>query len=382
MPNVLSVYDPIFYAQEALIALEKALGMASRVFRGYDKSPNELGSIIAIRKPSTFTAINAPSAAQDILASSVSITLDQWKEVKFKITDKELAYTGERLINEHIRPAAYALADVIDQSLVGLYKDVPWSVAWTAPAAVADITNARKTLFNNNVPMDFGMLHLMVDGTIEAELLNLEAFSQYQGAGPTGERTQLRGTLGTKFGFEVFANQNVASHTSGVAADFTGAVNNVANYAAGTTTMAADAFTIGATVKAGDTFSIAGQTQRYAITADATADGAGAFAAISFTPPLVAEVLDNAVLTITLGGASKPQSLAFHRNAFALAMAPLPDIADGVGARIATVQDPITGLSLRSRVFYVGDTSTVYVALDVLYGVKTLEPNMAVRITD
>ena len=31
MPNVLSVYDPLFYAQEALIALEKALGMAGRL---------------------------------------------------------------------------------------------------------------------------------------------------------------------------------------------------------------------------------------------------------------------------------------------------------------------------------------------------------------
>jgi hypothetical protein len=49
-----------------------------------------------------------------------------------------------------------------------------------------------------------------------------------------------------------------------------------------------------------------------------------------------------------------------------------------LGAKIATITDPITGLSIRSRLFYVGDSSAVKVALDVLYGVKTLDPNLAV----
>ena len=35
-PNTLGIYDPLFYAQEALIQLEKALGLAGRVHRGYD----------------------------------------------------------------------------------------------------------------------------------------------------------------------------------------------------------------------------------------------------------------------------------------------------------------------------------------------------------
>lgn len=73
MSNTLSVYDPLFYAQEALIQLEKALGMAGRVFRGYDKSPQQKGSVISIRRPSTFTALAAPQSAQAINASEVQI---------------------------------------------------------------------------------------------------------------------------------------------------------------------------------------------------------------------------------------------------------------------------------------------------------------------
>ena len=35
MANTLGVYDPIFFAQEALIHLENALGMATRVHRSF-----------------------------------------------------------------------------------------------------------------------------------------------------------------------------------------------------------------------------------------------------------------------------------------------------------------------------------------------------------
>lgn len=184
MGNVLSVYDPLFYAQEGLIALEKALGMAGRVYRGYDKSPQQKGSVISISVPSTFAAQDAPSTAQDIKAGEVQIALNFWREVKFALTDKELTFTTEKIINDHIRPAAYALADDIHQKLAALYKLFPFYVVATGPAAVADITASRTVLFNNKVPMDD--LHMMLNGTLEGEFLNLAAFSQASGASDAG----------------------------------------------------------------------------------------------------------------------------------------------------------------------------------------------------
>lgn len=377
MANVLNLYDPLFYAQEGLIALEKALGFAGRVYRGIEKDPQQKGSVIAISRPSTFVAQDAPSTAQDLTPGNVNVTLAFWKEVKFSLTDKELTFTTEKIIEDHIRPAAYALADDIDQRLALLYKDIPWYITTTSPAAVADITNARKVLFNNRVPMDPAMLRGVIDGTLEAEFLNLEAFSQAQGAGDVGVATQQRGTLGQKFGIEWSANQNVATHTAGVSADATGTLTGA--HALGATSITIGAITIGGTLKKGDTLVIAGNAQRYAATADVTADGAGA-AVIPITPPLVQAYSNASVVTIAL--VSGVQNLAFHRNAFALAMAPLTTIGNQLGARIESVTDPITGLALRSRMFYVGDTSKVYVALDVLYGLQTLDPNLAVRIVD
>ncbi|MBZ5499529.1 MAG: hypothetical protein LAP85_24280 [Acidobacteriia bacterium] len=376
MGNVLSVYDPLFYAQEGLIALEKALGMAGRVYRGYDKSPQQKGSVISISIPSTFAAQDAPSTAQDIKTGEVQIALNFWREVKFALTDKELTFTTEKIINDHIRPAAYALADDIDQKLAALYKLFPFYVVATGPAAVADITASRTVLFNNKVPMDD--LHMMLNGTLEGEFLNLAAFSQASGAGDAGVQTQMRGTLGQKFGFEVFANQNVNTHTGGACADPDGAIANAPGYAAGTKTINVDGLTAAGTVKVGDVLEITGHTQKYVITEDATAN-AGAIT-LKIEPGLQLAVTNAQVVKVIVGNFS--ESIGFHRNAIALAMAPLTEAGNNLGARISTITDPITGLALRSRIWYEGDDSTIKVALDVLYGMKVLNCNMGVRLRD
>lgn len=384
MANTLGVYNPLFYANEALILLYKALGMATRVHLGFDEERRafRLGDTIMIRKPSTFTAQNAPSSPQDMATETTSIVLSEWKEVKIKLTDKELAYTQERIINDHIEPAAYALADEIDLQLATLYADVPWQYALAAaPAstAVSDITGPRRVMFDNKVPLIPGRLHYMIDGGVEQGFLQLAAFSQWQGAADTGVSTQRRGTLGQKYGFEIFANQNAPTHTTGTASTTALLVNGAITK--GATTIGLDAATVTGTLKKGDTFVIAGNTQRYAVTGDVTAS-ANAFANVGISPPAVAAYADNTAATLsqqTAANTAHLQNIAFHRNAFALAFAPLSMMGNELGARIATVQDPITGLALRSRLYYEADISEVRVALDVLFGKKTLDPNLAVR---
>lgn len=380
MANTLGVYDPIFYANEALIHLWKALGMASRVHLGYSEERKSFGKgqTISIRKPSTFSAVDAPDiTGQDLATETVNITLDKWKEVKFKLTDQELAFTQERIIDDHIAPAAYALADNIDQALTSLHVDIPWFDDLNADASidVTDILDPRKVLFDNNVPIqDLQFMHYMVDGTLESKFLALSAFAQAQGAGIEGVNTQLRGTLGMRYGVEVFANQNVKTHTKGtttdVDLDLDGAV------AQGDTTISFTLAQSGSnTVVPGDSFIIAGNTQRYAITGTFTTSGS-ALANVTFTPAAVQAYSDAVLATLRMD--THVANIMFHRNAFALVIAPLPEIGNELGARIATVTDPVTGISLRSRIFYEANTSEVRVALDVLYGVKTLDPNLAV----
>ncbi|MEX1193624.1 MAG: P22 phage major capsid protein family protein [Dehalococcoidia bacterium] len=374
--NTLGNYNEDFFAQEALIQLEKVMGMAGRVFRGYDSATKAKGDTIQLRRPASFTATSAPASDSDLATESVSITLNQWDEVKFSLTDKDLSLTAPQIVTDHIRPAAVALADKIDQNLASLYIDIPWIAAQTATPALADIAAIRKIMFDNKVPLnDKSNLNYMIDGATELAYLNALAAAGQQAN--TQDPSLREGSLGRLYGFDVWANQNTPSHTSGVAADAAGAVDLTAGYAAGLKAMHIDGITSGATLLEGDTFSIAGHTQRYVLTADAVETTGDAD--IAFEPGLTAAVADDAVVTFTITGSAKVQTLAFHRNAFALATAPLSSMGNELGARIAVASDPITNISLRSRIFYMPDESKVKVALDVLYGFKTLDRNLAVR---
>lgn len=376
--NTLGNYNETFFAQEALIQLEKVLGMAGRVYRGYSPTSQARGDTIQIRRPASFTATAAPATASDMTTESVSITLDQWYEVKFALTDKDLSLTAPQIITDHIRPAAVALADKIDQALAALYINIPWVLAQTATPALADIAGIRKLMFDNKVPLgDSSKLHGMIDGATELAYLTALAAAGQQAN--TQDPSLREGSMGRLFGYDVWANQNTPTHTSGVGADATGTIDG-AN-AVGATSLLFSGVTAGITWKAGDSFSIAGDSQRYVATADGT-DADGSAASVSFAPALKVATAGTEVITWTLTGSAKSQNLYFHSNAFALATAPLTTIGNQLGAKIAVVSDPITNLSLRSRMYYVGGSSQVEVALDVLYGVKTLDPNLAVRHYD
>lgn len=384
MSNTLGNYDPIFYAQEGLIHLQKNLGLATRVHRGYDPTPTQKGLVINITRPSSFTATEVNTSTggttQDLAPENVALTLSTWKEVKFSLTDKDLAASKEEIIEDHINPAAYALADSIDQSIAALIKSFPWYKAINATApTVGDITAAIAVLEDLKCPMNDENLHFMIDPTLKAQLLALSAFGTQSGSGDEGIKTQLRGTLGTRFGAEFFSNQNVPAVTSGTAADTAGAVN--ANTSAGVSQIVCKSFTENQTIKVGDILAITGDAQQYAVTEDVTVGATTT--TIKIFPVLAQDVLADAVVTLkqpSTSGGTKNQNFLFHRNAIALGMGFLSELGNKKGADIATVVDPKTRLTLRSRMWYDGDHSSVKVALDALWGVKVLDPNLGVRV--
>lgn len=385
MTNTLGYYNPYFYAQEALIQLEKALGMAARVHLGYDEERRAFrkGEYVNIRRPSSFVATDVNPATggttADVATESVQVQLSNWKEVKFALTDKELAFTSERIIDEHIRPAAYALADNIDAALNALYFYIPWqhNVGSGTAVAAADITTIWQKMFDAKCPMnDLERMHFEVGGKASKDLLDATAFTSWSVAGSQAEQNLLRGNLGQRYGFNFFSNQNVTTHTKGTLSSPSNKVKT--GWTKGDTSVTIYDTTLTGTLKAGDTFTVAGDSQAYAVTADATA--ASNEITVSISPALAKDAAGDAAVTHQLY--TGVTSLAFHRNALALVTAPLSEIGDGLGARIAAVQDPKTGLALRSRIWYEGNQSTVKVGLDVLYGVKCLDPNLAARITD
>ena len=382
MANTLGNYSPIFYANEALIWLRKALGMASRVHLGYDRERTSAvqGQTISIRRPGRFTAQKGSISTQDILAETVDITLDQRPEVRVELTDLELAYTGEQIVNEHVGPMAYAIADQIDQDLAALYTDIPWLYDYGTATDHTVITGMNQLMFDNQVPMNDMMKHMQIDGALQMGFQNSAVFHQADVTGAGQNMTLFNGSLGNRFGYEIFANQNAPIHIPGTvcqaAGDNAGAIDMAAGLAQGATSVVVDSFTLAETIKKGDTFVIAGSTQRYAATADVTlSSGAGT---VTFTPPAVQAYADDAVITFTkTTDAGSVQQLQFHRNAFAIAFAPLPRNLPGIDVGVAT--DPVTGMSIRASRWADGVNKKSYISLDALYGVRTLDPNLAVR---
>ncbi len=371
--NDIGNYNETVFAQEALIAVEKRLGMAARVYREYEKDTKEVGDTTQIRRPSTFTAQAAPSAAQDINTGKIALVLDQHDEVKIELTDKLRALSNEKLIEDHIRPMAYAIADGIDKKLCTLATQVPWFYQLNSTFSLQELANARKVLFDNQVPMDMVNLNGMVDGQLEANMLGYLAGQNINGANV--DEARRFGALGPLMGVNWFANQNTPAFTTNQLTDGVGATT--ANAARGATVIAINAIDATGAVVVGDTFSIAGLTQRFTVTAPATAT-AGAIAALAFAPALPAAVLSGAVVTFHKMTGTKSANLLFHRNFAALKFAPLPD--DMPGVQVSTIRNEDLGLSVRARIFYEGNTSKLFVALDTLYGYTMLDANLAARV--
>ena len=392
--NELKNYNPLFYANEALIHLKNALGLANRVHRGFDEERRtfDLGDTITIKKPSIFEVKDAPSDAQDLHTEKVDIKLDRWKEVKFGLTDQELAYTSDRIINDHIMPASYALANEIDRKLATHLQEVKWSTAGTTVANTDGtvIPDMRELQFNAGVPLeDVNNMHLMVGGRTEAAFLKDPAFSQQQGAGDTGVSTQIRGTLGRKYGYEVFANQNTPDYAPSISNNNDGAFGAAVSRGDMTIDVGGlattNTYVAGTIIQAEDTTnSRDGRKQRFVTAADFTTNGSGAATGIPVVEPAIFDIPDASALNVfavVATPATHELNCGFHRNFAAFAMARLPDTAALLpGVNVASVQDEDTGLAMRSRLFYEGNNSKVFVALDILYGTKLLDGNLGARM--
>ncbi len=71
-------------------------------------------------------------------------------------------------------------------------------------------------------------------------------------------------------------------------------------------------------------------------------------------------------------------NLAFHKNAFALVTRPLAKPVEGTGANVSVVN--YKGIGLRVAIAWDINKKQHVVSIDVLYGVKTLDDDLAVRV--
>jgi hypothetical protein len=169
----------------------------------------------------------------------------------------------------------------------------------------------------------------------------------------------------------------------------TGATTVVTNGWSGSNTVKeGDIFTIGATNAVNPMSGASrGELRNFVVTADNTDTDANMTIAVSPTitytstdPYSTVDAVPLPTAALTFVGTEStayPQNLVFHPNAFALVTVPLEIPANTWSARES---DPDAGLSIRVVKQYAIDTDKEVIRLDILYGKKTLYPEMAVRL--
>jgi hypothetical protein len=74
--------------------------------------------------------------------------------------------------------------------------------------------------------------------------------------------------------------------------------------------------------------------------------------------------------------------MAFHRDAFGLAVRPLPVDGDGLGVKQGVYNDPTTGLSLRLTMGYDAAQGGMFARAEILYGVSIMRQGLAVALKE
>lgn len=366
------IVDTIF--AKGLMALREMSIMPRYINRGYDPAPGVKGSTVEISVPAALStnAVTPSYVAPDDTGVSPTqkvITLDQWHEAAFFLNDKEMAEIRDGFENDQMTEAVRAVANNVDEALLGLYVDVYnyGGTAGTTPFAndFTAFVEARAAMARTLAPK--ADRYCVIDEDAEANALQLRAV---QDASYRGDTSGLReGEIGRVLGATWAMDQNVVTHTE--ATDLVGAIDDTSGVAVGATSIVVDGFS--AAINAGDVFTIAGDTQTYVATGTPTTT------AISFQPPLKVAIPTadgNEVVTVKGGG---PQNLLFQRGAFALAARP-PEASDPLrlNPNRRAVIDPVSGLSFALEI-----TRQHYrtrFAFSTLYGVQTIRPEFAARI--
>lgn len=392
MPN--TILTPTAVTREALRILHQKLNFVGNVTRDYDdsfaKSGAKIGSDLKVRLPNQYTVRSgATLSAQDTTEQSVTLQVSSQKGVDVNFSSAELTLSLDDFSKRILDPAMTVLAANVEADALNMYKDVYQSV-WNGGAAATynKALDTRVILQRALAPANNRTM--LLDPASMADVVK-DTKTLFQDDASIAKQYR-EGMVGRAAGFDWGENTLLPSHTRG-AADGAYVVNTSTGITSGTASITVATGTGAANV--GDVFTIAGvfavhpetkastgQLQQFVVTAP-FAGGAGT---ISVSPtPITSGALQN--ITIVGAGAGKAvvwggtastavqTGLAFQKGAFAFATADLV-MPDGVDFAAREVLD---GISLRVVRQYDINTDKFPCRIDVLYGYKTLRPQLACR---
>jgi hypothetical protein len=360
-------------ARQSLLRLRNNLVMLPLVYRDHSSEFKNKGDKVQVKKPNTFVAqeFTGATVPQDISESEVTVQLNKIADITIEVTSKQMTLNINDFNEQITNPAMEAIAQKIDKELLGLYADIPYftGTSGTTPSNLEAFAAASRVLNENLVPtsMRSGVWNpsaLEKFGVIQA-IVNAEK---------SGSTQALReGSIGRIQGLDNYMDQNINTHAAG---GFTALADVKVTAAVGATTvpLSSTAAASTASLKKGDIFSVG--NNQYVVTEDTAPAVAGVIAAVKIYPGLKAEATAAPVTFADVTARAHVSNLAFHRNAFAFVNRPQALPEGGATGYVTSFE----GVSIRVTKGYSMSSKVNEMSFDILYGLKTLQPELATRI--
>jgi hypothetical protein len=394
-----SLLSPTIITREALRILHANLNFISNINRQYDDkfansgaSPSgKIGPSLTIRMPNQFTVRSgATLSTQDVVETSQVLTVSTQKGVDFVFSSQDLTLTIDEFSDRYLKPAMSILATTIEADALSMVKDVYNAVDDNAATlSYKDIANGRK-LLNQYLAPDTDRAGILTSGHVVSFLDAIKGFFNPQ---ESVSKPYLTGKIGKVNGIDTYENTVLTAFQSGTAAAATGYAVNGAGQTGSSVTVGTGTTTFlkGDIVTFAGSFAVHAETkaslgflQQFVITADSGASAT----TLAISPAIVTTgAAQNVTASPTTtgavakigGGASAlyQQSVLFHPEAFTFVTADLVDVSKFGAWGARQVMD---GISMRIARQYNITNDTVPCRMDVLYGFKTLRPQLAVRV--
>jgi len=358
-------------------ALRENVVLPRIVNRNYEDrigSGQRQGSTVNVAVPAAITtrAVTAdvvPPAVTAVTPTSVAISLSEWKEAPFAMSDQAISQVQAGIVPMQLSEAVKSLANTIDNylwSLISATTNPIYSFVGTAgttpfASTTSVYLDARAKLNTELAPM--GDRFTILDPDAEANALGLSAFADASASG--SRETIVEGDIGFRLGSRFVMSQNVPTHSNTGAGTI---LVNDASVSVGDTTLTWDG---GGTAHAfGDIFTVAGDTQTYAVKSSSAT-------VMQISPAAKVAWANDAAVSFK---ADFVENVVIHKDCLAFAMAPLLDTNQlGTAGQLqSSAVDADSGLSLRLTISQ--QYRQTQWALDALYGGAVVRPGLACYI--
>jgi len=405
MPTANIILTHQMLAREAAAMLSEEMNFLSNINRGRDEEfksqPNGYtkGDFVDIGIPPVPTVYDGTNFAgggdaPDQKEQKVRLQLNTQKHVPLTFTAKEKALSISNFKERFLKPAMNSLGSIVQADLIQrgvLATPNVVGTPGTLPNTFKTYGHARSAMERFLAPGGDRTVLLSSDASNELA----DAIKNQQNPSDTGNKAFKEGYITRAQNFDMYENQSLPVFATGTATGFTvaganqtGNVLNIGGLTAGQTILRGTVFTLQNVFAVHPILGVSnGKLRQFVVVADFTA--AGATGAISIFPELKATTAAQVgtVSVLPANGASASlvgapstgyrQQLAFHKDAFTAAFAPLPVLASCEGYT-ATVG----GFSVRVMTFGDGKADMESTRIDVLYGFAAVRPDHAVRITE